>query len=138
MRKTQLLTFPRRAFSGIVPCADFLELMGGQAVDFKLLLQFLCGEVFAKIVSKLLLAMFAQAIMTIKIVDYEPVYACINTVLHPGFEHFVPVGVVEAGPIFLHPSNGISVVRERCPISFFFQQLQGALYRLGAELFFIP
>ena len=82
--------------------------------------------------------MFAQAVVAIEIVDHETIHTRLNTLAHPTLEYRAPVRVIKAGPIFLHPADGVAIVDTQGSISIFFEQFHRILHRLGAELGFIP
>ena len=121
-----------------MPGADLGELMVGEVIDLKLRLQFPHGKPITKVGAELALAMFAEAVVAVEIIDHEPIHAGADPLANPSLEHGPPVGVVQAGPIFLHAANGIILVGYRGAVGIAFEQLQRIGYRLGAKLRFIP
>ena len=121
-----------------MPCADFGELVRGEIADVEFCFQLRRCEAVAEIAPETLLAMFTQAIVTIKIIDHESIQARADALTRPRLENSAPVGVVQACPVFLHATDGVAVVDARRAVSIFFQKIQRVFHRLGAELFFVP
>jgi len=71
--------------------------------------------------SKFILAVFAQTVMTVEIVDHEAIDSSFDSVAHPCLEYGAPVWVVKAGPIFLHATNRVAVIGDGAAINIFFQ-----------------
>ena len=82
--------------------------------------------------------MCAKAVVPVKVVDHESVQTLGDAVTNPGLEHRTPVGVVEAGPVLLHATDGVAIVLDRRAVGIFLQKLQRVNDRPRAKEFFLP
>ena len=138
LREAQLLALEKCAIGRVMPRANLGEPMRGKVVDPELSLQLGCSETLAQIVSKCRLTMLTKAVVPVKIVDHKTVQSLGDAMTNPGLEHRTPMGVVEAGPVLLHATNGVAVVLDWCAVGIFLQKLQWVIDRPRAEEFFLP
>ena len=82
--------------------------------------------------------MWAQAVVSVEVVDDESVAAQRDAVLRPGFQHRSPVRVVEATPVLLHAPDAVVVVRDRLSLGVDFQQFHRVRHGFRAEPLFVP
>ena len=64
-------------------------------------------EALAQIAAKARLAMFAQAIVAVEVVDHVAVDAALDAALGPGLQHGAPVRIVQAGREFPHAADAV-------------------------------
>ena len=82
--------------------------------------------------------MIAKTIVTIKVIDYEPIQALANALTDPGLKHRTPMGIVQAGPVFLHATDRVAVIPNRRAIGIFFKQIQWIIDRPKAKRLLVP
>ena len=82
--------------------------------------------------------MIAKAVVTIKVINHEPIQALADAVPNPGLKHSPPMGIIQAGPVFLHASDGVAVVPDWRAIGIFFKQIQRIIDRPRAKQFLVP
>ena len=83
-------------------------------------------------------AVGAEAVVAIEVVGDEAVGAAADAGLDPRLEHRPPVRIIEAGPVLLHPADGVLVVDDRLAVRAALQQVQQVIGRPRAELLLVP
>src|SRR5207247_6382066 len=83
-------------------------------------------------------AMFAMAIVPIKVVGDETIHPARDTATDPGFQHLAPTRIVQTCPILAHPTDAVGLVGDGLSELVFFQQLKRIRDRLWSEQLFIP
>src|SRR5262245_11836369 len=138
LREAQHLAPERRGLRRIMPSHDVIELVRIQIGDGKTLLELLGGEVIAQILAEAAHAIFAVAIMTVKVIRNKTIHTSRDAVTDPGFQHLAPLGIVQARPILAHTTDAVSFIRNWFPGFVFLQKVERIGDRLWSEQLFIP
>ena len=113
LREAQLFTLEEGAVCRVMPRSNLVELVSGKVGDPELVLQLRCTKTIIEVITKRGLTMIAKAVVTIKVIDHEPIQPMADAVPNPGLKHRPPMGIIQAGPVFLHASDGVAVVPDR-------------------------
>src|SRR5688572_4538238 len=121
-----------------MPGDDLAEALRAGVVDAELRAEILPREAPREVATEGCLAMLAQTVVTVEVVDDEAIDAPAQPLAHPGLEHLLPGGVAQAGPVLAHAADGIGPILDRRTVGVLLEKLQGIGDRLGAEHRLVP
>src|SRR5439155_11236423 len=121
-----------------MPGHDFVELMRIQIRDGKSLLEFSGGKTFTQVLTETGDAMRTVAVVPIEIIRNETVHALRDAEADPVLQHLAPMRIVQTRPIFAHPADVVTIVRNRLSEAVLLDQIKRVQDGSGAEQFFIP
>jgi hypothetical protein len=109
-----------------------------QISDGESFLQLFGGEPLAQVLAESDDTVGTVAIVPVKVIRDETIHTLRNAKAGPGLQNLAPLRVVQARPIFAHPSDVVSLARDRLSEFVLLQQVKRVGNRLWSEQLFIP
>src|SRR5258708_4969651 len=109
-----------------------------QVRDGKSLLQFFCRESLAQVLAKGRHAIFAVAIMPVKIVGDEAIHSPLEAAASQTLQDLAQMRVVQTRAILAHPADAVGLAGDRLAEFVLLQQIKRINDRLWSEQLFIP